>query len=160
MTRKQTAQTAYSLSELGRIVGVSAQAMSKYSKMTGFPEPTSENRWVAIPVIRWWLANRATLPMRKIVYAELRESLGIKTEDSAPETMTEMEAIELKLKAHKLALAVGDCVRYEDIRHFVTQLANEIRGACESVLTATGRDQLPLFEAAFERFFVSLDEAQ
>ena len=160
MTRKQTALTAYSLTELGRIVGVSAQAMSKYAKMTGFPGPTADGRWVALPVIRWWLANRAALQTRKSVYTELRDSLGITTEDSAPPTMTEMESIELSLKAHKLALAVGDCVRYEDIRHFVTQLANEIRSACESVLTATGRDQLPLFEAAFERFFTSLDEAQ
>ncbi len=158
--KPQAAKSAFSLTEIGRMIGVSAQSMSKYSKLQGFPAADAKTgKYEAMPVIEWWFCHRAPKKMRQQLHAELLASLGLSPDGTAPaaEQMSESDRLDLQLKSHKVAKAVGDCVSFADIRAIVGNLATSIRTACAGVNAATGRDVIPLFDEAFDEFEKSLD---
>jgi len=161
MKKKTPVNATFSLSELGRFIGVSAQSMSKYAKLGGFPRATDGDRWAAMPVVVWWLQHRAKVRLQREVHSGLSAALGIGGDESTPaaELMSESDRLDLQLKSHKVARAIGDCVSFEAIRDVVTLLATDIRQACDSVNAATGRDVLPLFDEAFDRFEQSLADS-
>lgn len=158
--RKTPANSTFSLSELGRVIGVSAQSMSKYAKLGGFPRATDGDRREAMPVIVWWLQHRAKVKLQRELHTGLSSVLGIAGDGETPaaDLMSPGDQLDLQLKAHKVARAIGDCVSFTDIRAIVGELASEIRLACASVNVATGRDVLPLFEEAFDKFEESLNQ--
>lgn len=157
----QAAKSAFSLTEISRMLGLSAQTLSKYSKQHGFPEAFDKSgKYEALPVIEWWFCNRAPKKIRRQFHADLRASLGLTDDGSVPvsDEMTESDRLDLALKAHKVARAVGDCVSFTDIRGIVSKMAANIRQACAGVNAATGRDVLPLFDEAFDEFEAELDQ--
>lgn len=158
---KRPANSTYSLTEIGRMLGVSAQTMSKYSKQPGFPPASDDGKREAMPAIEWWFLHRAPKKMQRQLHAELRASLGLSADGSTPvePQMSESDRLDLALKSHKVSRAIGDCVSFADIRGIVGNLATNIRQACDGVNTATGRDMLPLFDEAFDEFERSLDES-
>ncbi len=160
MMKKTPANSTFSLSELGRVIGVSAQSMSKYAKLGGFPRSTDGDRWEAMPVALWWLQHRAKVKLQREVHSGLSAALGIAGDGATlpADQMSQSDQLDLQLKAHKVSRAIGDTVSFSDIRNIVGELASEIRQACASVNAATGRDVLPLFEEAFDRFEASLTD--
>lgn len=156
--KKTPAKATYSLSELSRIIGVSPQALTKWRRLAGFPEATDGEKREALPVVLWWLEQRASSKIQRDVHSRLAAAIGIAEDGtSAADQMSESDRLDLMLKAHKVAKAVGDSVSFADIRAIVAELATEIRQACAGVNAATGRDVLPLFDEAFDRFEQSLN---
>lgn len=157
----QNAKSAFSLTEISRMVGLSAQTLSKYSKQQGFPAASDKSgKYEALPVIQWWFLNRAPKKLQRELHADLRASLGL-TDDGAAtvsDDMSESDRLDLQLKAHKVSKAVGDCVSFTDIRGIVSKMAANIRQACAGVNAACGRDVLPLFDEAFDEFEAELDQ--
>lgn len=155
----QNAKSAFSLTEIGRMIGVSAQSMSKYSKLQGFPAADKFGKREAMPVIQWWFLNRAPKKLQRQLHGELRASLGLTDDGSVPvsDDMSESDRLDLQLKAHKVSRAIGDCVSFTDIRGIVSKMAANIRQACAGVNAACGRDVLPLFDEAFDEFESLLD---
>lgn len=146
----------YSQAELARMLGVSAQAVSKYSKEPGFPRADRDGLREAVPVFQWWIVNRAPKAIRN----EVAGQLGLEVQNEPEDLSSESEKLDLRLKAHKVSKAIGDVVSFSDVRGIIGDLAREIRQACEKVNAATGRDVLPMFEEAFNRFEESLIHAQ
>lgn len=161
MTASKEPKFAFSLTEIGRMVGVSANAMATYAKMSGFPEADENGKRPSMPCIAWWLTHKAPEKLQRQLHGELSDSLGIANDGSvaAADNMSESDRLDLQLKAHKVAKAVGDAVSFADIRGIVGTLAANIRQACAGVNAATGRDVLPLFDQAFDEFEASLDES-
>ncbi len=143
----------FSLSELGRFLGVSAQSMSKWSKLAGFPRAADGDRWEALPVFEWWMINKATRAQQRGLLQRLSEVLRMPSPEMAEENqISKSDRLDLELKEHKLNRMIGDCVSFADVREIVGTLATEIRQACESAKAATGHDVMPMFNAAFDRF--------
>ena len=161
MRRHQAAKSVFSLTEIGRMIGVSAQSMSKYSRLQGFPAACDKSgKREAMPVIQWWFLNRAPKRLQRQLHSELRASLGLSDDGTATvsDEMSASDRLDLALKAHKVARAVGDCVSFADIRAIVSKMAANIRQACAGVNSACGRDVLPLFDEAFNEFEAELDD--
>lgn len=149
----------YSLTELGRVLGVSAQSMSKWSKLAGFPRAMDGDRWEAMPVVEWWLIHKAARGQQRGLLQRLCEVLKAPIPEISDESqMSESDRLDLALKEHKLNRMIGDCVSFSDIKDIVGTLATEIRQACESAKTATGHDVMPMFDAAFDRFSATLQK--
>ncbi len=158
-------RTKVSRNELARFIGCSGQTISKYARQPGFPQPDGADKLDAVECIAWWLTQKAPRAKQRELYGKLSGVLGIETNGEAeaekPASIAEEhERLDLQLKAHKVSKAIGDCVAFADIRSIVGKLASGIREACGQVNDISGRDVLPLFEAAFSRFEAELDEAQ
>lgn len=150
-------------SEFGRLVGVSSQTASKYARLPGFPDPDQNDKIEAFAAICWWVVHKAPRPIQRELHSQLGVALGIATEvpeDRPLSIAEETERLDLQLKAHKVLRAVGEAVLFSDIRGIVGRLASAIREACQQVNAASGRDVLPLFEAAFDQFEEELKDAQ
>ena len=160
MTKKKPANPTFSLTEIGRMLGISAQSMSKYSKEPGFPPETKDGKREAMPCIQWWFEHRAPKKLQRELHADLRKSLGLSDDGTATvsDELSESDRLDLQLKSHKVARAIGDCVSFTDIRGIVSKMAANIRQACAGVNAATGRDVLPLFDEAFDEFEAELDQ--
>ena len=147
-----------SLTVLGRVFGVSAQSMSKWSNLSGFPSADG-NGWVAWPVIEWWLINKASRAVQRGLVQQVCEAMKAPSPDfPSDEQMSESDRLDLALKEHKLNRLIGDAISFADVREIVGALATEIRQACESAKAATGHDVMPMFNAAFDRFDASLQK--
>jgi hypothetical protein len=148
----------FSLTELGRVLGVSAQSMSKWSKLGGFPLPDGE-RWEAWPVLEWWLIHKASRAVQRGLIQRVCDAIKAPSPDfPSDEQMSESDRLDLALKEHKLNRLIGDSVSFADVKEIVGTLATEIRQACESAKAATGHDVMPMFNAAFDRFDESLQK--
>jgi len=104
--------------------------------------------------------HRAPKKLQRELHADLRASLGLSDDGTATvsDDMSESDRLDLQLKAHKVARAVGDCVSFTDIRGIVSKMAANIRQACAGVNAVCGRDVLPLFDEAFDAFEAELDQ--
>lgn len=99
--KPKAAKFTFSLSEIGRMIGVSPQSMSVYSRLRDFPEASDKSgKREAMPVIQWWFLNRAPKKLQRELHADLRASLGLTDDGTATvsDELSESDRLDLQLK--------------------------------------------------------------
>ncbi len=163
MPKAPAKQYPLTQTDLSKLIGVSLSVMNRHTQTSHFPEPFDQTpkgpRWLGPDVLRWYVEHGAPEKYQRELLKALSSRFGVGV-DIPEDYETAKEQLDIRLKAHKVSRAIGDCVSFQDIRHIVGELAREIRNACEKVNAATGRDVSPLFGTAFDNFEHSLREAQ
>lgn len=141
--------------ELAAIFGVHKNTVvSKWQHCDGFPKANADGRLQGIAVARWWLQHKAPKSQRAVPAEEWSVIEAQRSLDH------EAKRLDLRLKSHKVAMAIGGDVRFDDIRDIVSGLQGDIREACQKIYTFTGQDVGPLFDEAFELFDQRLNSEQ
>ena len=160
MARPSSAEYVFTLSDLGRFVGVSPTTVGKYAAIVDFPAPVGNGASRrGLDFLAWWLPRKADREYQLSVCRSLMEVLGIGESSQAVAAVVESDDDEFgdrlkRAKALKQELELAEkqreFVRVADIADDLQKVIKHLRTGAEVLQRRFGSDASDILESSLQ----------